>query len=157
VWPIPRASGKSSHPGRPAPVSPLEQLGVIEYLTQTMSGPPTLTLLPGTLELCILRALRWEPTHGTGIGEWIRLVTDRAFSLEEGTLYPALHRLQRRGLIDSEWGVSEHGRRARFYHLTPAGRARLPQLLSEWDRYVDAVNRVARYGHPALWAQASTS
>jgi transcriptional regulator len=140
-----------------APVFPLESLGVIYYLAAAMSDSPTLTLLPGTLELCILRALRWEPTHGSGIGEWIRLVTDGAFDLEEGTLYPALHRLQRRGLIESEWGVSDHGRRARFYHLTAAGRARLPQLLSGWERYVEAVNRVARYGHPALWAQAPSS
>jgi transcriptional regulator len=110
-------------------------------------------LLPGTLDLLILRALRWEPTHGAGIGEWIRLVTADAFPVEEGTLYPALHRLARRGLIESEWGVSERGRRARFYQLTPTGRQHLPQIVSAWEKYVAAVDRAIRYGNPrALWA-----
>jgi len=110
-------------------------------------------LLPGTLELLILRALRWEPTHGAGVGEWIRLVTDGAFPLEEGTLYPALHRLERRGWIESEWGRSEAGRRARFYTLTPAGRQALPRLKEEWEAYVAAVGRAVNYGTPGLWAR----
>lgn len=110
-------------------------------------------LLPGTLDLLILRALRWEPTHGWGIGAWIRLVTAQAFPLEEGTLYPALRRLERRGWIESEWGVSEHGRRARFYELTTAGRQALPRRIAEWEQYVAAVNRAVQYGNPrGLWA-----
>jgi transcriptional regulator len=110
-------------------------------------------LLPGTLELLILRGLRWEPTHGFGVGAWIRLVTNETFPLEEGTLYPALKRLERRGWIEGEWGKSENGRRARFYSLTQAGRQALPRLIDEWERYVAAVDRAIRYGNPrGLWA-----
>jgi PadR family transcriptional regulator PadR len=113
-----------------------------------------LDLLPGTLELLILRALRWEPTHGTGVGAWIRLVTNDAFAVEDGSLYPALRRLERRGWIESEWGVSEAGRRARFYSLTPAGRQQLQRLLADWERYAGAMDRAIRYGNPrALWAR----
>jgi PadR family transcriptional regulator PadR len=113
----------------------------------------TLPLLSGTLELLVLRALRWEPTHGHGVREWIRLVTDGAFAVEEGTLYPLLHRMERKGWIESEWGTSEHGRRARFYSLTGPGRQHLPQLVADWERYVAAVERALRYGNPrGLWA-----
>jgi len=111
-------------------------------------------LHPGGLELLILRGLRWEPTHGTGIGNWIRLVTNDAFRVEEGSLYPALRRLERRGWIDSEWGTSDHGRRARFYSLTPLGRQQLNVLVSEWEHYVAALDRAIRYGNPkGLWAK----
>jgi len=114
----------------------------------------TPTLLPGTLDLLVLRALRWEPTHGAGVAEWIRLVTGGVFVVEEGTLYPALHRLQRLGLVESEWGRSDRRRRARFYDLTPDGRARLRQLAEEWTRYSGAVGAALRHGHPrALWAE----
>jgi transcriptional regulator len=112
-----------------------------------------MTLLPGTLELLILRALRWEPTHGAGVGAWIRLVTNAAFAIEEGSLYPALRRLERRGWIESEWGVSDAGRRARFYSLTPVGRQQLARMISHWERYTAAVDRAIRYGNPrGLWA-----
>jgi transcriptional regulator len=110
-------------------------------------------LLPGTLDLLILKALAWEPTHGAGVGEWIRLVTANAFPLEEGSLYPALHRLERKRLIESEWGRSEANRRARFYQLTPAGRAALRQEAHRWKQYVEAVDRALSHGYPrALWA-----
>ena len=115
----------------------------------------TLALLPGTIELLILRALRWEPTHGAGVADWIRLVTGGVFALEEGTVYPALHRMERAGLIESEWGRSDRNRRARFYNLTSDGRARLKQLLDDWARYGEAVNAAIRHGHPtrAFWAE----
>lgn len=114
---------------------------------------PSLTLLPGTIDLLILRALRWEPTHGAGVGEWIRLVTGGAFALEEGTLYPALHRLEGLRFIESEWGTSEHNRKARFYNLTGEGRARLKVLVEEWGRYESAVDAALRHGSPrTLWA-----
>ena len=110
-------------------------------------------LLPTTLDLLILRALSWEPTHGAGVGAWITLVTDGAFVLEDGTLYPALHRMERRGWVTSDWGQSEHGRRARHYQLTPAGRQRLAQMVAEWEAYAGAVQRAVRYGNPrGLWA-----
>ena len=113
----------------------------------------TLVLLPGTIELLILRALRWEPTHGAGVADWIRVVTGGVFALEDGTVYPALHRMERARLIESEWGKSERNRKARFYNLTPDGRARLKNLLDDWSRYGGAVDAAIRHGHPrALWA-----
>ena len=80
--------------------------------------------LPGTLDLLVLRALAWEPTHGTGVGDWIRLVTGGVLTIEEGSLYPALGRLERKGWITSDWGQSERNRRARYYQLTPCRAAR---------------------------------
>lgn len=103
-------------------------------------------LLPGTLEILILRAIRWDPTHGAGVAEWIRLVTGGVFPLEEGTLYPALHRCERHGWIESEWGRSDQGRKARFYYLTPAGRQHLETRIADWEAYVAAVDRVIQYG-----------
>lgn len=113
-----------------------------------------LPLLPGTIELLILRALRWEPTHGAGVTEWIRLVTGGVFALEEGTVYPALHRMEQAGLIESEWGRSEKNRRARFYNLTADGRARLKVTVDDWERYRNAVDAAVRHGYaPAgQWA-----
>ncbi len=107
-----------------------------------------LALLPGTIELLVLRALRWEPTHGAGVADWIRLVTGGAFALEEGTIYPALHRMEKAGLIESEWGKSDRNRKARFYNLTPAGRSRLLQMAEEWARYRTAVDAAIRHGYP---------
>ena len=119
-----------------------------------MAPRPDLPLLPGTLDLLILRALRWEPTHGAGVAEWIRLVTGGVFRVDEGTLYPALHRLERQGLIDAEWGRSERGRRARYFDLTAEGRARLRVMADGWQRYSAAVAAALRHGHPrALWAE----
>ena len=116
----------------------------------------TLALLPGTIELLILRALRWEPTHSAGVVEWIRVVTGGVFALEDGTVYPALHRMERAGLIESEWGKSDRNRRARFYNLTTEGRARLKQMLDDWARYEGAVNAAIRHGYPrALWAESA--
>lgn len=103
-------------------------------------------LLPGTLDLLILRALRWEPTHGSGVAVWLRMVTDSGLVIEEGTLYPALHRLERRGLITSEWGPSEKNRRARHYQLTAQGRAHFRDQADAWARYAEMMDRVLRYG-----------
>lgn len=109
-------------------------------------------LLPGTLDLLVLRALAWEPTHGTGVGDWIRLVTGGALTIEEGSLYPALGRLERKGWITSDWGQSERNRRARYYQLTPAGRQELRRLAAEWTRYAEAMGSVLRHGQPRPWA-----
>lgn len=110
--------------------------------------PPT-PLVRGTLDLLILRALRWEPTHGHGVAEWLRLVSGGQIRLEEGTLYPALHRLEQRGLIQSEWGPSERNRRARHYQLTPQGRQHFRAEVERWERYGEIVDRVLRYGTSA--------
>jgi len=119
-----------------------------------MDRDAVLALQPGTIDLLILRALRWEPTHGAGVAEWIRLVTRGTFALEEGTFYPALKRLERARLIEAEWGRSERNRRARYYNLTAEGRARLRQLLDDWTRYRDAVDGAVLHGSTGrpLWA-----
>jgi len=116
-----------------------------------------MTLLPGTLDLLVLRALAWEPTHGTGVGDWIRLVTGGAFTIEEGSLYPALQRLERKGWISADWGRSERNRRARYYQLTTAGRQELRRLAAEWNRYAEAVGVVGKAGRPRGSVAGATS
>lgn len=99
-------------------------------------------LLPGTLDAMILKAVSWGPIHGHGVARWIELVTDDTLAIEEGSLYPALHRLAERGLISAEWGLSDNNRRARFYRLTPRGRQQLRTELSNWQRVAEAVGKV---------------
>lgn len=100
-----------------------------------------LDLLRGTLDLLILKAVSAGPRHGYAIARWIKDVSDGAFLVEEGSLYPALQRIRSKGWLEAEWGVSDTGRRARFYRLTPAGEARLESELQVWDRYTAAVAR----------------
>jgi transcriptional regulator len=97
-------------------------------------------LFVGTLDVLILKALSWGPSHGYAIGRWIRTTTNDALQVQEGALYPALHRLQRKGLLDEEWGVSETGREAKYYKLTTAGRRQLRTEASRWKQYADAVS-----------------
>lgn len=101
-----------------------------------------LDLLPGTLDLMVLRALTLGERHGYGVAETIRDRTDGAFVLEEAALYKALHRLENDGLLESEWGSSENRRRAKYYRLTTAGRARLRKQVAQWRRYVEAVGKL---------------
>jgi PadR family transcriptional regulator, regulatory protein PadR len=96
-------------------------------------------ILRGTLDLLVLRALSWGTAHGYGVARWIEFATDDALAVGEGTLYPALHRLEERGLIDSSWGVSENNRRAKYYTLTARGRAQLRVETDNWRRYARAV------------------
>jgi transcriptional regulator len=103
---------------------------------------PTIDFLKGTLDLMILKTLSWAPTHGYGIARWIEQCTDDTLSVEEGSLYPALHRLEERGLITAEWGVTEHNRRAKFYRLTTAGKKQLRASHEYWARFAGAVTRV---------------
>ncbi|MEO8452374.1 MAG: PadR family transcriptional regulator [Gemmatimonadota bacterium] len=98
-----------------------------------------LHILRESVDLLILKALSWGPKHGYSIAEWIETATRTTLLLEEGTLYPALHRLARRRMVRSEWGLSETNRRAKFYELTPAGRARLIAQSATWRRHVDAI------------------
>jgi PadR family transcriptional regulator len=98
-------------------------------------------LVRGTLDLLILKSLTWEPRHGYGISEWIESVTDGSLLMEEGTLYPALHRLEGRGWIDSEWGLSENNRRAKYYQMTRDGIRHLHSEADHWTRYTRAVAR----------------
>ena len=99
----------------------------------------SLHLLKGTVDVLILRALEHGPRHGYSVAEWIEAVTDGTLAIEEGTLYPALHRLQRKRWIEGEWGLSENNRRAKFYRLTAAGRSRLERATADWARYARAV------------------
>lgn len=101
-----------------------------------------LELKQGTLDVLVLKSLSWEPLHGYAIAKWIQERTDSVLSVEEGALYPALHRLERKGWIESDWGRSENNRRAKYYQLTGRGRAALEREASEWDRYAAAVARV---------------
>ncbi len=101
-----------------------------------------LDLLQGTLDLLILKTLTWGPAHGYTVARWIQQLTGDVLQVGEGSLYPALHRLQERGWITSEWRRSENNRRARFYQLTPAGRRQLGAEQRTWARFVDAVGKV---------------
>jgi transcriptional regulator len=103
---------------------------------------PDLDLLRGTLDLLLLKALSWGPMHGLGVVRWIEHTTQQRLQVEEGALYPALHRLERRGWLESEWGLSENNRKAKFYRLTSHGRVQLRAEASLWARYVSAVGRV---------------
>jgi PadR family transcriptional regulator PadR len=103
-----------------------------------------LDLLQGTLDLLVLKALSWGPAHGYSVADWIRERSDAALLVEEGALYPALHRLERRGWVDAEWGLSDNNRKARFYRLTSKGRSQLRSEVSLWERYVSAVGKVLR-------------
>lgn len=107
-------------------------------------SPRSADLLQGTLDLLVLKALTWGPVHGYGVARWIQQLTDDALQVEEGSLYPALHRLEERDLVTSEWGVSENNRRAKFYRLTPRGRQHLRSEASAWSRYTEAVDKVLR-------------
>jgi PadR family transcriptional regulator, regulatory protein PadR len=99
-------------------------------------------LLQGTLDLMILKTLSWGPMHGYAVARWLQQITDDVLRVEEGTLYPALHRLEALEWVESDWGVSENNRRAKFYRLTAAGRAQLRASLSDWSRLVDTVGKV---------------
>lgn len=96
-------------------------------------------ILRGTLDLLVLKALSWGTAHGYGVARWIEFATDDALAVGEGTLYPALHRLEERGWVESQWGLSENNRRAKFYSLTKAGRAQLRVEADSWRRYAAAV------------------
>ena len=106
-------------------------------------------LLRGTLDLLILKSLTWEPRHGYGISEWIESVTDGSLLMEEGTLYPALHRQQDKGWIASEWGLSENNRRAKYYRLTAAGIQHLTAEADYWTRYTTAVAQALAMESPS--------
>jgi PadR family transcriptional regulator PadR len=99
-------------------------------------------LLQGTLDMLILKALSTGPTHGYGVGQRIGQLAEELLKVEEGSLYPALYRIEERGWISSEWGTSENNRRARFYSLTRAGRRRLGFEEENWRRLVLAVGKV---------------
>jgi len=101
-----------------------------------------LELLQGTLDMLILRTLQWGPRHGHGIGQTIRAQSDDLLRVETGSLYPALHRLEKRGWLKAEWGVSEANQKAKYYRLTATGKAQLSREQDRWSLLVDAIGRV---------------
>jgi PadR family transcriptional regulator PadR len=101
--------------------------------------PAPVEVLRGTLDLLILRSLSWGSAHGYAVARWIEQATNDVLSIEEGSLYPALHRLEVRGWIEAEWGTSENNRRAKYYTLTPKGRAQLRVETASWTRFAKAV------------------
>ena len=105
-----------------------------------------LDLLQGTLDVLILKTLSWGPRHGYAIARWVHDNSDDVLRVEEGALYPALHRLEKRGWIEAEWGLSENNRKAKYYQLTPRGRAQLRAKATTWARYSAAVRKVLAIG-----------
>ena len=101
-----------------------------------------LGLLQGTLDVMILKALSWGPMHGFAVAKWIRSTTDDVLQIDDGALYPALHRMEHRGLIDADWDLTENKRRAKYYRLTAKGRQELRVRATSWDRYASAVSKV---------------
>ena len=99
-------------------------------------------MLHGTLDALILKTLTWGVRHGYGIARWLEATTHDAVPIEEGSLYPALYRLERRGLIEAEWGTSDLGRKAKFYRITAKGRRQLAADTEQWARFSAAVTRV---------------
>jgi len=112
---------------------------------------PELDLVRGTLDLLIIKTLSWGPKHGLAVLRWLEQTTKAQLQIEEGALYPALHRLEEKGWLDAEWGYTERNRKAKFYRLNARGRAHLAAELSRWQRYTSVVDLVisARGGAPA--------
>ena len=104
--------------------------------------PDQIELLQGTLDMLVLRALQWGPQHGHGIGQAIRGTSNEVLKIEHGSLYPALHRLEKQGWISAEWKASETNRRAKYYRLTARGRKQLAAERSRWDLLVRTIARV---------------
>ena len=103
-----------------------------------------LELLQGTLDLLVLKTLTWGPRHGYAVAQWIRETTDEALEIEEGALYTALHRMEKRGWLEAEWGLSDNNRKAKYYQLTQLGRKQLRTKAAVWTRYASAVFKVLK-------------
>src|SRR5665213_1534530 len=111
---------------------------------RTVSEDFNMDMLPGTLDVLVLRGLIWGARHGYAVARWIESSSDESLTILDGALYTSLHRMEQRGLVAAEWGVSGQGRRAKFYRLTPAGRRHLNAETKGWAQYVEAVGKVLR-------------
>ena len=107
-----------------------------------MSNAPTLPVLKGTLDVLVLRALTWAPMHGFEISTWLEHQSSDSLELEDSALYQALYRMEGKGLIEAEWGVTDNNRKARYYKLTAAGRAHLRNETTRWLRYAQTVTDI---------------
>ena len=103
---------------------------------------PDADMLHGTLDVVLLKTLTWGPMHGYGIIRWLQQLTDDVLDIEDGSLYPALHRMESKGWIDSEWGLSDNNRRAKYYRLTDRGRKQLESETEDWKRRSAAIARL---------------
>jgi len=110
-------------------------------------------LLQGTVELLVLKTLSWGPMHGYGIASWIESATGDALSVEEGSLYPALYRMSRKGWIKANWRITENNRRAKYYHLTAEGRRQFREQTTGWQRFAAAVNQAVTTKAAPSWAK----
>jgi transcriptional regulator len=107
-----------------------------------MTPLPDLELLRGTLDLLILKTLSWGPMHGLNVLRWIEQTTRQRLQIEEGALYPALHRMEQKAWLEAEWGYTEKGRRAKYYQLTALGRRQLGAEVWKWSHYSEAMRMV---------------
>ena len=105
---------------------------------------PNVDLLQGSLDVIVLKALSWHPMHGFGLARWIQRITGDVLQVEEGSLYPALYRMENKGWVKAEWGVTENNRRAKYYRLTPAGKRRLTEATATWDVFAGAMTKIMR-------------
>jgi transcriptional regulator len=103
---------------------------------------PSVDLLQGTLELIVLKTLSWGPMHGFGIARWMQRTTEDVLQVEEGSLYPALYRMENRGWIKANWALTENGRRAKYYRLTAAGKRQLAAATASWDQVSGAIAKI---------------
>jgi len=101
-----------------------------------------MAVIKGTLDVLVLKALSWQPMHGFEVTHWLERESGHRLALEDAALYQALYRLERRGLVEAEWGVTAEGRRARYYELTPAGRRELRVETSQWLRYAETLTDI---------------
>ena len=147
-----RVNSKCAHQVRPPPKRRSRGSGFLD-IASTWSYPSVLGMMPktkkpdalqGTLDLLVLKTLSREPRHGYSVAARIQQITDDALRVEEGSLYPALHRMEQAGWITAEWRVTENNRRARIYRLTRAGQKRLGEEEDKWDRLAEAVGKVLR-------------
>ena len=102
----------------------------------------SIDLFQGSLDTIVLQTLRWQPMHGFGIARWIQRVTDDVFQIEEGSLYPALYRMENKGWVKAEWRITENNRRAKYYKLTAAGHRRLAEESTTWDLFAAAMTKI---------------
>ena len=103
---------------------------------------PSIDLLQGSLDVIVLKTLSWQPMHGFGIARWIQRVTDDALQVEEGSLYPALYRMENKGWIKADWRLTENNRRAKYYRLTAAGKRQLAEASDIWDTFAGAMTKI---------------
>jgi PadR family transcriptional regulator PadR len=112
------------------------------FLDSVPPARPSIDLLQGSLDVIVLKTLSWQPMHGFGIARWIQRVTDDALQVEEGSLYPALYRMENKGWIKADWQLTENNRRAKYYRLTAAGKRQLAAAAETWDTFAGAMTKI---------------